>query len=92
MKKIFKYPLQVNDSFTLQLPAGSRILHLGVQDGHPALWAEVHQDNPAEVRQFHCVGTGHILPEDDRVHLGTIIVSGWVWHYYESIYNAAHHR
>lgn len=84
MKKIFKYPMHIENSFTLTMPNGAKILKIENQGGFPQLWAEVHPDNEPQVRRFHCHGTGHDVPEDGREHVGSCLVDGFVWHFYEA--------
>jgi hypothetical protein len=86
MKSIWKYPLLLQRDFKLELPGGAKLLLLAEQDGIPTAWFEVNSDNDREIRILHCHGTGHDLPSDDRVHIGSVCMSGghFVWHYYES--------
>jgi len=59
MVKVFKYPIEVNDHFTLFLPKGAKILKVECQNGEPCLWTLVNPDNPVERRIFRFAGTGH---------------------------------
>ena len=73
--------------WTVQLPAGARILHF---DDQPrvglCLW-EAHdpQELRTELRSFQLVGTGHLADVDPARHIGTILVADgeFVWHLFE---------
>jgi len=41
MNSIWKYPLQVTDAQTIDVPEGSEALSVQVQNGTPCLWARV---------------------------------------------------
>lgn len=83
MKEVWKFELRLALDFTLDMPTGARLLHVGSQDGESMLWAEVNPQNDRERRQFHCHGTGHEVPEDGRSYIGTVVEPTWVWHFYE---------
>lgn len=59
---IWKFPLLTDDDFTLEMPAGSIPLSVGVQDGKTVVWAAVdsHAER-TERHRFHLRGTGHPL-------------------------------
>jgi hypothetical protein len=64
MLTIFKYPIPVEDHFTLELPKDAKILTVQTQRGTPQLWAMVDSETEKEVRYFRLSGTGHPLGED----------------------------
>lgn len=87
--RVLKYALPVQDRFTLQLPARTKIIHVGHQadqQGPDAItiWAEVEPNNEIEQRQFAIVGTGHPVPDRGHHH-GSTICPPFVWHLYEII-------
>lgn len=59
MRRVFKYPLPVQDAFTLSLPVGAQLLSVQVQRGEPMLWALVDDRAGLEARHFMIRGTGH---------------------------------
>ena len=59
MLTIYKYPVPVEDSFTLDLPEGFRVLAIQEQHGAPQLWAMVDADGKKQPEQFALRGTGH---------------------------------
>ena len=58
MKRILKYPLQLTGSQSVELPAGAEILSVQEQRGMPQLWALVDPDEPGELVEIVCYGTG----------------------------------
>jgi len=63
MLRIFKYRIQINDYFELDLPRGAKILTVGVQQEVPYLWALINPEAELETRIFRFVGTGHQIEE-----------------------------
>jgi hypothetical protein len=83
MKTIYKYVLQVQDQQTLSLPEGAEILSVQVQYGAPTLWALVDVGAPAKAQQIHCYGTGHDVPDRPTIHIGTVQLGTYVWHFFK---------
>lgn len=65
IKRIYKYTIPVEDSFSLELPQGAKILTVQEQHGKPQIWALADQGSPTEIREFCVVGTGHPIDEDE---------------------------
>ena len=83
MKTIWKYPLLLIDGYqSLRMPAGARVLMIGLQQDHICLWAEVDPDEMAYFRRFSVHRTGHPIPPD-RKYCGSVQQSAFVWHVYE---------
>ena len=78
---IWKFPVSVADQFTVEMPAGARVLHVAVQDGKPYMWALVDPDQPTRLRMFHIRGTGHPV-DPDLVYIGSWMElrGRLVWH------------
>lgn len=79
MKKIFKYELKLEDSQTVALPLGARVLTVKEQKGVPCIWCMV---NPDETRilecEFRIVCTGQEISEteSDRLnYIGTFFLA-----------------
>jgi hypothetical protein len=93
MKKntIWKYPFDVEDSFTLRLPEGAEILDIQVQHRKPCLWCLVDPDcEEKEVREFLVFGTGHtILNSSNLKYIGTFqLYNGdLIFHLFEKVKN-----
>jgi hypothetical protein len=60
---IYKYPVAMEDSFTLDLPVGSRPLSVQAQRGEPMLWVAITDSTRRERHRFYLRGTGHPLGE-----------------------------
>jgi hypothetical protein len=53
MKKIYKYELKKDAHQLIDLPAGSKILYLGVQRDIPCMWVEVGCPGSGYVKVTH---------------------------------------
>lgn len=85
MRTVWKYDIQIDDRFTLDLPTGSVIRHVACQGVSPYMWVEVPDSNlRTEKRTFRVFGTGH-----DQTgmkwpkYLGSVFQGIYVWHIYE---------
>jgi hypothetical protein len=70
---------------TMIVPAGSRILQLGVQNNVPTLWLLVHPDKARVQWRIKMFGTGWGPEETSMlVHIGTVMLDDGqeVWHYF----------
>lgn len=84
MRRIFKYPVQVTDEFTLMMPYSAKPLSVQTQGGRPCLWALVDDDAPTVSRTFCVVGTGNPFPENAHTFVGTWQDGPFVWHLFEA--------
>lgn len=65
MKRVYKYPLDIQDEVTVMMPKGARVLSVQVQNGRPCLWAAVDPNEMTlEERFFRIAGTGHTIQDD----------------------------
>lgn len=89
MKTIYKYPLDIDDSQTILIPKGSKILSAVNIKEQCFVYAIVDTtvlDN--EYKQFEIVGTGHLMDNNTkRNFLGTVIMQNgsFVAHVFEVI-------
>ena len=88
MKTIWKYEIETTDEFELQMPQGGCILDLQIQRGVPCIWVEVDPSAEKITKVFRVFGTGHTIPEKERVaynYCGTyqLTVANLVFHLYE---------
>jgi hypothetical protein len=86
MKVIYKYELQIKSQQVIEIPRQSKFLTLQLQDGVPCVWLEVNTNNTNTTqRVFKMHGTGHEFVNNLDVYLGTVLINGFVWHYYEEV-------
>lgn len=65
MKRVYKYPLDIQDEVTVMMTKGARVLSVQVQNGRPCLWAAVDPNEMTlEERFFRIAGTGHTIQDD----------------------------
>ncbi len=84
MRTIFKYDLMIGYN-ALYLPDGYTVVHVAEQYGNLSMWVEHTIGNLASSRTFNVYGTGHPIPDDRAVHVGTVLMSsGLVWHVYDA--------
>lgn len=86
MRTIFKYDLMIGWNNSLYLPERSKVLYVAEQYGNLTMWVEQPTMNHmSENRIFQVYGTGHLIPDNNDVHVGTVLMSsGLVWHVYET--------
>lgn len=83
MITIFKYPFKIQDSFTISMPKGAKVLSVQIQSGIPCMWAQVDNTKPKEDREFFIIGTGNLVPSDKLIYIDTFQYTSYVWHLYE---------
>ena len=81
---VWKYEIQVEDEFTVEMPRLAQVIHVAVQDNRPCMWALVNPAQPPTTRTFHVHGTGHRV-DPQMVHLGSFLLLGgnFVGHLFE---------
>lgn len=80
MNTIYKYPIEITDDQTIDMPEGAQVVHAGLDpQGQPCLWAKVNNRVRTEPRRIQVRGTGHPLP-DDAEWVGTFTQGPFVWH------------
>lgn len=83
-RKVWKYPLKVQDAAqNLMVPHGGKIVHVANQNNTPTLWIEVNSNHVDEQRTFRMFGTGHPIEPAFWEHVGSCIITPFVWHIYE---------
>lgn len=89
MNKIFKYPVRIQDEFSIEMPCGSSILSVQIQNGAPQLWALVEVGAPLVRRKLAIRGTGHdaTFRDEQRTarYVDTFQMQGGslVWHLFD---------
>jgi len=59
IRRVYKYPLRVEDETWVTMPFDAKVLAVQEQLGEPYLWALVFPSGPPCERRFRLVGTGH---------------------------------
>ncbi len=89
MKTIHKYPIELQEITTLQIPADAEVLTVQTQHYRPTLWALVDTDKPKVERIFELFTTGHEIKEGvfNRKYIGTFQAAGggFVGHLFERL-------
>ena len=83
---VWKYPVKVDDRFSVEMPKGAEVLHVDLQRGGVFMWARVDPAAPPEIRSFRLAGTGHELAGDVGRHVGSFMLAGGglVFHVFEA--------
>ena len=86
---IWKYPLEVVPQQILEMPFGSKILTVQVQQEIPCIWALVNPEIYLDNREIRIVGTGHKFDDPLFKYIGTFqqLDGSLVWHVFEVGYN-----
>ena len=77
MKTIWKYEIEISNSFTVRMPLFAEFLHIDVQDERPCMWFLVDDKFELVDCEFCVIGTGHNaegMAKND--HLGTFQLQG----------------
>lgn len=85
MKQVWKYSLATfpEGIAEIEMPAYAEVVHVGLQDRTPTIWAVVDPDaKRKELRRFKIYGTGHGIRENAK-HVGTWFQGPYVWHLFE---------
>lgn len=87
MKTIWKYKIDVTDRQMIEMPCGAELLSVGVQDGHPVLWALVNPTHYQPYRVLRIYGTGHPVDDEPKRFVGTFMLhdGALVFHVFEEI-------
>lgn len=81
MNTIYKYQFTIDDDQPLGLPEGADPVHVGLDpQGNPCVWAAVDTEAAIEERRLYVRGTGHPMPNDYKVMLGSFTQGPFVWH------------
>lgn len=79
MITVFKYPIKMLEEFSVRMPHGAEVIHVGTQRGEPFMWARVDTDKHEMSYDFGVFGTGHDLnksPMGKAPHLGSFMLHG----------------
>jgi hypothetical protein len=84
MKAILKYPIFLEDEFSISMPVDAVPLYVNVQRGEPFLWALATVNGRESERTFYVAGTGHPVASD-RLYVGSFMLyeGAFVGHLFE---------
>jgi hypothetical protein len=81
---IHKYPLEMADEFTIDMPKDARILSVQMQRGVPMIWALVDTTEKEVSHRFALRGTGHDCSGLYYAFVGTFQTgNGLVFHLFD---------
>lgn len=86
-KSIWKYPIELKDSFSIKMPKGALVLTIQTQHQQPMMWVLVDKKADEEYRHFESFGTGHPMPDKIRTYVGTyqMNLGEFVFHVFEIV-------
>lgn len=87
MRVIYKYPFNLDQVQTIEMPEAAQILKIDLVNNEYYLWALVNTDEAIVERTIEIFGTGHEIPEGAayRKYLGTVNNAPFIWHVFERI-------
>lgn len=68
---IWKYPVELMDRFSIEMPENSIVLSVGVKENQPYIWAIVNVHHKLCKTQFQLYITGESLSESRGLFIGT---------------------
>ena len=81
MNTIYKYPIEIVNTQTIKIKESAEILHVGLDpQGVPCIWAKVNTSFDDKDFKLCITGTGFLLHEGIKQHLGTFVQHSYVWH------------
>ena len=83
---IWKFNLEITDEQVLEMPVGSRLLKVDMQQEVPCLWAAVNPEAQKQPVKIRVIGTGHQIPDYKYLtHIDTFQMAGGslVWHVFQ---------
>ncbi len=85
--EIWKFPFEIGAEYIeIEMPAGSKILHVFYQGKTTCFWAVVNPENTQVTRKFKVYGTGHYIDTLDGLNYIDTIYNPYyrlVWHIFE---------
>ena len=86
MRAIHRHTFPIDNRFKLDLPQGAKILHVGMQDREPSIWA-IGESNAFMVkRSFRLFDTNDVIRSQEKLqHVGSFQQGQFFWHLFEVI-------
>jgi len=87
MKTIWKFKIELEDTFSIEMPKDAEILTIQEQESLIQMWALLNPNAEKEIRNFEIFGTGHPVGEGVRKYIGTFQLreGRLVFHLFERI-------
>ena len=83
---IWKFEVPLTGRFSIDMPAGAKILCVQTENGEPYMWALVEESAEKVHRLFALFTTGHDMNDVGRAHyIGTFQRPPLVWHLFELV-------
>ena len=80
---VYKYGVMPGYNL-LNIPVGSKIVHVGEQNYGLYIWVEQDPSRPIEYKTINVYGTGDAIRNQHEHHVGSVVTqNGLVWHVYE---------
>ena len=83
MKVVWKYDIPYDYQFDIDMPAGAKILCVGVPAGELCMYAECVKGNLLESRTFKLFYTHSYFDDEGMSYVGSLSVGRYVAHVYE---------
>ena len=83
MKVVWRYDISCEPETTIDMPAGARILCVGVPAGELCMYAECDNESPLESRTFRTVYTFSYFEGEGMTYVGSLPIGYYVAHIYE---------
>lgn len=89
MLTVHKFPLEVTESQTVEIPEDHRILSVDFQHGKIAMWVLLDPESEPTDCQFEVYGTGHDIPHAPNLlrYIGTasqeLSLGPVAWHVFQ---------
>lgn len=80
MRTIWKFPLEVTDHQSIEMPANAKVLSVADQAGVLTIWALVDPEAERELRHVWVFGTGHPVTVSGATFRGSVQQGPFVWH------------
>jgi hypothetical protein len=81
MKTIYKFPLAIESTQHLSLPAEFKVALVGLDpQEQPCLWLILDSTHLTYLTKIFIVGTGQPIPPQAKEHLGSFVQTEYVWH------------
>ena len=86
-KTIWKFPFEIRDTITCQMPIGARVLCVDVQRGIPCLWVLVSPGEIDMIYSFELRGTGQPFKGNEGRYVSSFMMRDGVlvFHLFEQI-------